>query len=105
MVTILLQYLNKQIKEKIQGLQIFDRNSHIVQALRTINFMNGFRSLKTLWPIVWKLLESKKSENDDEYYELSEDYTTDESSDEAADESSGEDGSHLHRQGAVINGA
>ena len=50
-------------------------------------------------------MESKKTENDDEYYELSEDYTTDESSDEAADESSGEDGSHLHRQGAVINGA
>ena len=31
MVTILLQYVNKQIKEKIQGLQIFHRNSHIVQ--------------------------------------------------------------------------
>ena len=33
MVTILLQYVNKQIKEKIQGLQIFDRNSNIVQLL------------------------------------------------------------------------
>ena len=33
MVTIILQYVNKQIKEKIQGLQIFDRNSHIVQLL------------------------------------------------------------------------
>ena len=33
MVTIILQYVNKQIKEKIQGLQIFDRNSRIVQLL------------------------------------------------------------------------
>ena len=33
---MILQYVNKQIKEKIQGLQIFDRNSHIVQLLFAI---------------------------------------------------------------------
>ena len=46
MVTILLQYVNKQIKEKIQGLQIFDRNSHIVQLLYVCyreNCLSNFR--------------------------------------------------------------
>ena len=32
---MILQYVNKQIKEKIQGLQIFDRNSHTFQLLFT----------------------------------------------------------------------
>ena len=45
-----------------------------------------------------KLLESNESGHDDEYYELSEDYTT-------ANESSGEDSSHFRGKGAMNNNA